>query len=79
MTQTPFEQLVFQLTDRYGAPEAGSIARIVLEDEFGAKHVNSWAFHENAQKRFNFITQALVVGPTGTIRFGYGRFFWTKI
>ena len=79
MTQTPFEELVFQLTDRYGAPEAGSIARIVLEDEFGAKHVNYWQIpDENAQKRFDFIAQALVAGQPVQYVLGMADFFGLK-
>ena len=60
--QNAYEQLVADLTSRYGAGEARSIARIVFEDAFGARRPAEKQFTEAEASRFLDIRQRLLLG-----------------
>jgi len=60
--QNAYEQLVADLTPRYGSGEARSIARIVFEDAFGARRPAEKQFNEAETVRFLDIRQRLLLG-----------------
>ena len=60
--QSAYEQLVADLTPRYGGGEARSIARIVFEDAFGARRPAEKQFDEAETVRFLDIRQRLLLG-----------------
>lgn len=82
MTEYPagnaFEQLVLDLTPRYGAGEARSIARIVFEDAFGAKRPAEKEFSPEEKARFVEIHHRLVQGEPVQYVLGEADFFGLK-
>ncbi len=75
---TPFEQLVLDLTPRYGPGEARSIARIVFEDAFGARRPAEKVFSEVEERQFLDIRRRLLLGEPVQYVLGQADFFGLK-
>lgn len=73
-----FDQLVADLTPRYGAGEARSIARIVFEDAFGARQPAEKVFSAEEKARFLTIRQRLLAGEPVQYVLGQADFFGLK-
>lgn len=74
------KRLVQQLTPRYGAGEAASIARIVFEDAFDARSgQTNRPFSEEEQSRFTSICAALLAGAPVQYVLGEADFFGLKL
>jgi release factor glutamine methyltransferase len=73
-----FEQLTLDLTPRYGAGEARSIARIVFEDAFGARRPGEKAFSPDEVLRFEDIRRRLLQGEPVQYVLGQADFFGLK-
>ncbi|MEY3240220.1 MAG: hypothetical protein RIR11_1658 [Bacteroidota bacterium] len=75
----PFDDLITALTPRYGAVEARSIARIVLEDAFGTKQYATFQLKEEASiMEYNRIKTALIAGIPLQYILGVADFFGLK-
>lgn len=70
-----FEQLIADLTPRYGTGEARSIARIVFEDAFGTKQPATYHFKPEEEPRFLSIRQRLLAGEPLQYVLGMADFF----
>lgn len=70
-----FAQLVNDLTLRYGAGEARSIARIVFEDAFGARRNRQKNFTAGEERRFQEIRKRLLDGEPVQYVLGEADFF----
>ncbi len=70
-----FEQLITDLTPRYGSGEARSVARIVFEDTFGTKQAANYHFSEEEETRFLAIRQRLLDGEPLQYVLGMADFF----
>ncbi len=73
-----FEQLILDLTPRYGAGEARSIARIVYEDAFGTRRPAEKVFSPEEEQRFLQIRQRLLSGEPVQYVLGQADFFGLK-
>lgn len=73
-----FGQLVADLTPRYGAGEARSIARIVFEDAFGARQITNHVFSPEDEVRFLAIRQRLLHGEPLQYVLGMADFYGFK-
>lgn len=73
-----FEQLVNDLTPRYGAGEARSIARIVFEDAFGARRPAEARLSPEEMPHFEDIRQRLLAGEPVQYVLGQADFFGLK-
>lgn len=79
MQQTPFEQLAGELTPLYGAGEARSIARIVLEDAFQARPATALpAIPPEQAERWAQLRGALLSGVPVQYALGMADFFGWK-
>ena len=76
--QNAFEQLVAGLTPHYGKGEARSIARIVLEDEFGARQPAKKALTGSETARFQEIYRRLLQGEPVQYVLGQADFYGLK-
>ncbi len=74
----PFRQLVQALTPRYGAAEAASIARIVLEDAFHARAVADFELPAEAVPRWQSLVARLEAGEPVQYVLGQADFFGLK-
>jgi release factor glutamine methyltransferase len=75
----PFDDLITALTPRYGAVEARSIARIVLEDAFGTKQYAIFQLKEESGIiEYNRIKTALIAGIPLQYILGVADFFGLK-
>lgn len=73
------KRLIQELTPRYGAGEAASIARIVFEDVFGVRGGQAdWAFSDDEQCRFTVISAGLLTGVPVQYVLGQADFFGLK-
>lgn len=70
-----FEQLVIDLTPRYGPGEARSIARIVFEDAFGTKRPAERVFSTEEETQFLHLRQLLLGGEPLQYVLGMADFF----
>ena len=70
-----FSNLTDALTPRYGAVEARSIARIVLEDAFHTKNYHQFRATEQEQQTLEKITTALLAGQPVQYVLGTAYFF----
>lgn len=76
MNQTPFDELVFRLTARYGAEEAASIARIAIEDLFYTKAARHWRISDDSDRqRFDDLCERLEAGEPVQYVTGQADFF----
>jgi release factor glutamine methyltransferase len=76
---SPFEQLALDLTPRYGAGEARSVARILLEDAFGAKTLDSFRLANTAdEQRFLDLRERLLRGEPVQYVLGEADFLGLK-
>lgn len=76
---SPFEQLALDLTPRYGAGEARSVARILLEDAFGAKHLDTFRLADTAdEQRFLDLRERLLRGEPVQYVLGEADFLGLK-
>jgi release factor glutamine methyltransferase len=73
-----FEQLLTDLTPRYGAGEARSIARIVFEDVFETHSPASFQLSDTQRARFLDIRQQLLLGKPLQYVLGQADFFGLK-
>lgn len=73
-----FDQLVADLTPRYGAGEARSIARIAFEDAFGTRQPAEKVFSAGEETRFLTIRQRLLAGEPVQYVLGQADFFGLK-
>ena len=74
-----FAQLIVDLTPRYGAGEARSIARIVFEDTFHTRQPDAFHFESQAQETlFRQIRQKLIDGTPLQYVLGEADFFGYK-
>lgn len=73
-----FEQLIVDLTPRYGAGEARSIARIVFEDAFHTRRPAEKVFSETEETRFLEIRRRLLAGEPIQYVLGQADFFGLK-
>jgi release factor glutamine methyltransferase len=71
----PFRQLVHALTPRYGAAEASSIARIVLEDAFHARAVADFELPADAMPLWQALLARLEAGEPVQYVLGQADFF----
>lgn len=78
MPTNAFAQLVADLSPRYGAGEARSIARLVFEDAFGTRRPEEKVFSEAEEKRFLDIRQRLLLGEPVQYVLGEADFFGLK-
>lgn len=78
MKPNPFEQLILDLTPRYGPGEARSIARIVFEDAFGARRPAEKVFSETEERQFLDIRRRLLLGEPVQYVLGQADFFGLK-
>jgi release factor glutamine methyltransferase len=75
---SPYQQLTHALTPRYGPSEAASIARIVLEDAFGARSVKDFDLPAGAEERWRDILERLTGGEPVQYVLGLADFFGYK-
>lgn len=75
---TPYLHLTHALTPRYGAAEAASIARIVLEDAFGARSVKDFVLPADEELRLAGILDRLLSGEPVQYVLGQADFFGFK-
>lgn len=75
---TAFEQLVLDLTPRYGAGEARSIALIVFEDAFGVRRPAEKIFSLEEENLFLPIRRRLLAGEPVQYVLGQADFFGLK-
>lgn len=75
---TAFEQLALDLTPRYGAGEARSIAQIVFEDAFGARRPAEKIFSPEEEKVFLAIRRRLLAGEPVQYVLGQADFWGLK-
>jgi release factor glutamine methyltransferase len=73
-----FEQLILDLTPRYGSGEARSIARIVFEDAFSTRRPAEKVFSPEEEHRFLQIRQRLLSGEPVQYVLGQADFFGLK-
>ncbi|MBK8969373.1 MAG: peptide chain release factor N(5)-glutamine methyltransferase [Lewinellaceae bacterium] len=73
-----YEQLIADLTPRYGAGEARSIARIVFEDVFQTKNPVALRLDANQEKRYLEIRDRLISGEPLQYVLGQADFFGLK-
>ncbi|MCB9315857.1 MAG: peptide chain release factor N(5)-glutamine methyltransferase [Lewinellaceae bacterium] len=73
-----YEQLIAELTPRYGAGEARSIARIVFEDVFETRNPSNVQLNADQEKRFLDIRDRLISGEPLQYILGQADFFGLK-
>ncbi|HNL39700.1 MAG TPA: hypothetical protein PKH43_11210, partial [Saprospiraceae bacterium] len=73
-----FEQLILDLTPRYGPGEARSIARIVFEDVFGTRKPAQKILDAVEQETYGNIRQRLMCGEPVQYVLGQADFFGLK-
>jgi len=73
-----FEQLMLDLTPRYGAGEARSIAHIVFEDAFGTRRQAEKVLSPDEALRFEEIRRRLLSGEPVQYVLGQADFFGLK-
>lgn len=76
--QSAFEQLVLDLSPRYGTGEATSIARIVFEDAFGTRRPHEKQFSSEEETLFLAIRQRLLAGEPLQYVLGVADFWGLK-
>lgn len=77
-SHTAFGQLILDLTPRYGAGEARSIARIVFEDAFGTRQPDQKIFSAQEEALFQEIRRRLLSGEPLQYVLGRADFFGFK-
>lgn len=75
---TAFDQLVLDLTPRYGPGEARSIARIVFEDAFQTRRPSEKQLSATENSRLEDIRQHLILGEPVQYVLGEADFFGLK-
>lgn len=78
MQYNAFENLILDLSPRYGPGEARSIARIVFEDAFGTRRPAEKIFSETEEAQFLYIRRRLLLGEPVQYVLGQADFFGLK-
>ena len=78
MQPAAFEQLILDLTPRYGPGEARSITRIVFEDAFGTRRPEEKIFSAQEERQFLEIRRRLLIGEPVQYVLGEADFWGLK-